>query len=107
MVLTETTKARLANMQRPLSEQKKIDFLAFILVVLMAFVFDIIGSFAIAVAAEVAIAGDNYADYGFIIFIACVTLLSPFWIWFALRVRRFVGWPRGAFEVSDFVSKSE
>jgi hypothetical protein len=97
-------------MRRPLDEQKRIDLLAIIFTSVLAIIIDFVGSFAIGIVPQLLaliapqlLTISDGVDYGFFIMISSLFFLSPFWFWIALKVRRAIGWPRGAFEPSDFI----
>lgn len=80
-----------------LDRQKHTDAIAIAFAVALAIPIDFFGSLALGVA----IGGAEYVDVAFV----ALFLLSPLWFWLALRLRRFIGWPRDAFARADFVTK--
>lgn len=93
-------------MQRPLSEQKRIDTLAIALALGLSLLIGLAASLGIGVALETFYDPGKLADdgggstgvVGTFAFYTALFLLSPLWVWLGFKLRRWLGWPRGAFE---------
>jgi hypothetical protein len=100
-------------MQRPLSEQKRIDILAIALALGLSLLIALAASWGIGAAFEAfynpgKLADDGSGDTGVVgafAFASALFLLSPLWVWLGFRLRRWLGWPRGAFEGTGRVSE--
>ncbi len=88
-----------------LTKQRAIDTVAALIIVALALVIGFFASTLIA-AAFINIYfpqtphDDNPVQGIFMVlaWLGSLILLSPLWLWVAIRLRRFLNWPKGAFQ---------
>lgn len=93
-------------MQRPLREQQRIDILAIALGLGLTLVIGLVASLLIGLAFETFYDPGKLADdgggstgvVGTFAFYSALFLLSPLWLGLGFKLRRWLGWPSGAFE---------
>ncbi|MBI5331214.1 MAG: hypothetical protein HZB71_11450 [Betaproteobacteria bacterium] len=101
-------------MERPLSTQKRIDTIAVAFSLVLALLITIAASLVITlIVAEDYSRGtpdgiDDSVGGGVVVmstFFLSAFFLSPLWLWAGFRLRRVIGWPKGAFARTDRVDE--
>ena len=100
-------------MQRPLSQQKRIDTYAIALGLFLALCVGLLASWGIAVVVSHVYHPGQLADDGggtgdvvsTFAFLTALFLLVPLWVWLGFKLRRLLKWPKGAFEGTARVSE--